>query len=550
MPDSSLLWQKYRAVFAYTGLSVAVSGTALLAPASVLLGWPDEWPQAIGFAAFGIPATLGGVVVYRRLRPSETILTIQDGGIFVLLSWAMACLLGSFPLMYVGRLTFSQAMFESVSGWTTTGLSVVDVTAASKTVLLFRSTMQLIGGAGFAVIMVAMLIGPGGTGVSGAEGRGEQLVPHVRRSAKLVLVLYVLYTIGTCAAYVAFGMGLFDAVNHAFAAVSTGGFSTEPESIGHWDSPALEAVSILGMLLGQTSFVTAYLVLTGNPKAALRDGEVRYTLLAWPLSAALLLAGVTGALYPTLGKSIRVAVFEAVTALTTTGFSTVGYANWNALGIVLLILLMAVGGGSYSTAGGIKQYRVVLLAKAVVWEIRRNLLPAGTVQENYVWHAGRKSYIRDEHLRQVGVFAFLYLGVFAVGTCIIAANGCSFRDSAFEFASALGTVGLSLGVTTADAPALVLWVEIVGMFLGRLEFFVVFVALARLGRDLMRFDARRLPQQRSRKPKVDLAAEGSPERRQGRPQALSYFFRFLQSVDTSMPRTSAASSCVAVRAST
>ncbi len=477
---------KYQAIAAYSGIAVTVVGAAMIVPLVVLAAWPHEWPIAGGLAGLGATTVLLGLVVYRKLRPLHTLLSVREGGVLVVVSWGLACLLGAIPFMCLGGLTFTGAVFESVSGWTTTGLSVVDVTTASKTILLFRSIIQLVGGAGFAVLMVATLIGPAGTAVTGAEGRTDQLVPHVRKSAKLVLTFYAVYGVLITGLYAIFGMNLFDAVNHACAAVSTGGFSTRPESIGHWNSPALEAVSILGMLLGQTSFVTAYLAATGNFKAAVRDGEVQYTAVAGTVSAAILLLGVTGCLYPTLGESVRVAVFEVASALTTTGFSTVTYSDWNALGIGVLMLLMFVGGGTYSTAGGLKQYRAYLLGKSLMWEIRRSLLPSKAVEENYLWNGGRKVYIRDDHVRQVAVFSFLYVAGLAIGTGILAAHGYSLPDAAFEFASAQGAVGLSVGVTRADAPCGVLWVLILGMFLGRLEFLVVLTGAATVVRDLLR----------------------------------------------------------------
>jgi trk system potassium uptake protein len=153
---------------------------------------------------------------------------------------------------------FSRALFESVSGWTTTGLSVVDVTSAGPMILFWRSIIQLAGGAGLAIIMMSAIVGPTGVGISSAEGRSDQLVPHVRQSARLVLIIYTCYALPEPLAYRMAGMSLFDAVNHSFAAVSTGGFP-RVESIGYWDSTAIEAVTLPLMLLGNLSFVTAWL---------------------------------------------------------------------------------------------------------------------------------------------------------------------------------------------------------------------------------------------------------------------------------------------------
>jgi trk system potassium uptake protein TrkH len=144
---------------------------------------------------------------------------------------------------------------------------------------------------------------------------------------------------------------------------------------------------------------------------------------------------------------------------------------------------MLVGGGTCSTAGGIKQYRVYLLFKSVVWEMRRRFLPRTAVAANYVWQGERKEFVTDRHVREVAVFFFLYLAMYVVGAGILAAHGYGLKESLFEFASALGTVGLSAGVTTASCPTGVLWAEILGMFLGRLECFVVLVSIGKIIRD-------------------------------------------------------------------
>ncbi|MFO7907545.1 MAG: TrkH family potassium uptake protein [Pirellulaceae bacterium] len=424
-----------------------------------------------------------GLAAWRLLRPTDhVVLSVQEGGVIVLLSWVIVCLFSAWPFMTGMGLNFTQAVFESVSGWTTTGLSVVDVTQASHVILLWRSIMQLSGGAGLAIIMLSAITGPTGPALSVAEGR-EQLVPHVRQSAKLVIMIYSGYMIaGTTALHLA-GMQWFDAVNHAFAALSTGGFSTRVESIGYWDSVAVEAVTVPLMILGNLSFITGWLMLRGKFRAVGRNGEIRLAFVMLPLCAILLFLLTASGLYPTLGKSVRVAIFETVTALTTTGFSTVGYAAWNSFGWGVLMVLMLVGGGTCSTAGGIKQYRIYLLWKSVVWELRRSVLPRSAVTENSVWEAERKVFVNDTRLRQIGTFVFLYLLTFVIGSAILAAHGYGLKESLFEYASAVGTVGLSVGVTSASAPAAVLWAEIVGMLLGRLEFFVIFVSAAKLLRD-------------------------------------------------------------------
>ncbi|MBN2128417.1 MAG: hypothetical protein JW741_02935, partial [Sedimentisphaerales bacterium] len=408
---------------------------------------------------------------------------VQHAGIVILLSWVAISLLSAWPLAVVERMSFTHAFFESASGWTTTGLSVIDVTQSTHLILLWRSIMQLAGGAGFAIIMLAAIIGPVGPALTLAEGRSDQLVPHVRKSAKLVLLLYVGYAVAGILGYLLSGVAPFDAINHTFAAISTGGFSTRPDSIGHWDSPLVEAVTIPLMVLGNTNFVTAYLFFRGRFRAVTRSGELRLMVILLPICMLTLFFVICLPLYANLEKSIRVAVFEAFSALTTTGFSTVSYGRWGPEGVLILVILMLIGGGTGSTAGGIKQYRIYVLLKSVIWDIRRSLLPRTAVVENHIWQGETKDFISEQRLRRVGTFVFLYMVTFMVGAAIIAAHGYGVKESLFEFASALGTVGLSVGVTGQDAPSLVLWTEICGMFLGRLEFFVVIVSVVKIVQD-------------------------------------------------------------------
>lgn len=316
-------------------------------------------------------------------------------------------------------------------------------------------------------------------------------MPHVRKSAKLVLTIYSAYAVLGTVAYWLAGMDWFDAVNHAFAAVSTGGFSTRADSIGYFNSPLIEFVSYPLMLLGNLNFLTAYLLYTGEIRVALRSGELRVAFLLFLAGAAILFFLVCQKLYTTLDKQVRVAIFETITALTTTGFSTTTYANWNSIGIFLIIMLMLVGGGTGSTAGGLKQYRIYLLWKALLWDIRRALLPHSAVVENWVWYGERREYIRDANIRRTALFFYIYLLAFFLGSGIIAAHGYSLQDSLFEFASSLGTVGLSVGLTSIEAPVLVMYTQIFGMLLGRLEFFVVVVSIVKIFSDMRKLSSRK-----------------------------------------------------------
>jgi len=241
------------------------------------------------------------------------------------------------------------------------------------------------------------------------------------------------------------------------------------------------------MILGNLNFVTAWALVRADLRGTWMSGEVRLMALLMPLCATFLLLLTCAGIYPTLGKAVRVAVFETVTALTTTGFSTVSYSGWNGFGVFVLIVLMLIGGGTCSTAGGMKQFRIYALWKSVTWDLKRVLMPSRSVQRRALLEMGREVDISDDRLRQIGTFVFFYISLFFLGAMIIMAQGFDLRDSLFEFASALGTVGATIGLTSAVVPKGVLWTLTAGMFLGRLEIFIVFAGLAKMARDGIAF---------------------------------------------------------------
>lgn len=477
----TFLKNKYSRIFYYIGDLLILLGYLFLFPILLLLFYPEEL-NCIHF--FLWPGIIINAIGYNLKKSFSDIdlmaLTQPESEIIVFFSWVLVIVLSAFPIAQIANLNFSQAIFESVSGWTTTGLSVVNVESAPNILLFWRSLIQLVGGAGLAIILVSSITGVQATGISISEGRGDQLVPHVKKSAELVVSIYASYTIIGIIAYKLAGMGLFDAINHTFAAVSTGGFSTRAASIGYWNSPVIEAITIPLMFFGSLSFLSAWLLIKGNFRAFLANGELKLFAFLSSLSSMLLFLFTCWNLYPGLGKSIRVAVFEAVSALTTTGFSTVSYNNWNSSGIFVMIILMLIGGGTCSTAGGIKQIRIWLMFQLIKCEIKRLFHPPKTIVEMEIQSGSSKSFFSDAMSRRLGVFFGLYLFCYFIGVLILTLQGASTSDAMFEFASSLGTVGLSIGLTSPDMPLLTLWSQTIAMFLGRLEFFVVIVSIFRI----------------------------------------------------------------------
>lgn len=483
-----LIREKYRMIIGYTGIITMGLAVVMLLPLLILPAYPEEIYTAPYFLISSLITLIIGLGAAKELRKERNSeLTLQDGGVIVLLSWTITMILSALPFILEGNLGFTQAVFESVSGWTTTGLTVVDVGETSRVFLLWRSLMQYFGGAGLSVIMISAIIGPHGVGFYNAEGRGDQLLPNVSKTAKMIMMIYSGYLAAAIILYILAGMPWFDAVNHGMTALSTGGFSTQINSIGHYQSLGIEAITIVLMMIGAMNFVIHYGILTGKIKRAMKNGELRFFVFLLGIIIPLVSAFSLIPHYGKMDQGIRIAVFEFVSALSTTGFSTVGYNDWPIAPVFIIILLMIIGGGTGSTAGGIKLYRVYLLLKSLWWELIRFTKPKNSISEFYVYKGLDKLYVTEKHLRETANFVALYLITYLIGVSIFLFHGIPLKEAMFEFGSALGTVGLSLGITAPDLPGGMLWTQIIGMMLGRLEFLVVFYGGITIIQDIRRF---------------------------------------------------------------
>ncbi|MBN1661526.1 MAG: TrkH family potassium uptake protein [Anaerolineae bacterium] len=482
---AAFLRQRYQVIVGFMGLVVLVSGVVILSPLLLLIPYPAEVDAAWGFVAPGGLLAATGLVLWRGLAARRAVsLTWQEGGVALVAAWLLTIGVGSIPLCVVGGLTPAQALFESTSGWTAASPTVLDVSRAGHLLLFYRSVTQLAGGTGFAIIALSALAGPVGPGLTVAEGREDQLLPNVRRSARLVMTMYSAYAIVGVLALRGAGMNWFDAVNHAFTTLSTGGMGTHPESIGYWQNPAIEVVTIVLMLLGMVNFLTAYTLLRGHFQPFARNSQLRLMAILLVVGTVILLAGLAPTFDSPPAARLRVAIFHAVSALSTTGVSTIDMRHWNDLGRLTLLLLMVIGGGAGSTAGGIKLYRIYVLYKGILWQVRRALLPVRAISDPAVWEGAERRFVATDQVRDAALFACLYLAALFLGSGVLVAHNYPLEDSLFEMASALSGVGLTTGITAPAMPPLVLWTETASMFLGRLEFFVVIVAAVRLVQDV------------------------------------------------------------------
>lgn len=479
-----ILVSRYKLLLKEIGVLIMFIGAFLLTPLFVLPFYPQDIPYYPAFVKPSILYFIIGFCLWKIIkRRAEVTLTLKEGGIIVLVSWILAIIGSAIPFMLADKLNFTQAIFESTSGWTTTGLTVMDESQTPHIFLMWRSIMQFFGGAGLVVVMLSSVLHPYGFGLYRAEGRSDKLLPHIKKSTKLIMYIYSGFAISGVIMYLIAGMGLFDAINHSMTALSTGGFSTKPGSIGHWNSLPIELVTYILMIMGTTNFATHFVLLRGKVKTYLRNSEVRLMFFLFALFIPLIGFLTLNEIYPSLPGVFRRSVFEVITAISTTGFSLDTFTNWNLFGTFAIIIMMLIGGGTGSTAGGIKLYRIHLMSKSIWWELKSYFYPRGAVIENSILRGDHKIYIKNDYIREAGNYIFLYLMTYFIGVLIFLAHDYGLAESMFEFASALGTVGLSIGITGPEAPSTILWTESIGMLLGRLEFLVIFYAIVKIIRD-------------------------------------------------------------------
>ncbi len=472
---------KYRCVFYYVGMLCRFVAVVLLLPLFSLLFYPSEWSYGLYFLISSVFAFAFSYLCISigKDHKQRKLVSGQDA-IIVVLSWISAVIFSALPFLISGQLHFTGSIFEAVSGWTTTGLSVVDVTKIPAIFLLHRSVIQFFGGVGLVLVVFAILSETYGMRLFSAEGHNDRLMPNISKSARIVMMIYSAYMVIGVVLYVIFGMPLFDAINISMAALSTGGFAVTPDSIAAYESIPIEFITVILMILGNTNFAGHLLLVNKRYKQIFRMDEVKFVF-----TALILLTGLLSMIgYFSATITIRQAFFEAASAITTTGFSITVYSHWRPVAVILLIGFMVIGGGSGSTAGGIKQFRIVVMLKSLILSIKKRFLPKQVIKDVILHQADGAKALASHQTLDVFQFVFLYFLLLIAGSLIISLYGYSFQDSLFEFASALGTVGTSVGITAINAPLGVLWTEIIGMMLGRLEIIVYFVAFIAIGKDV------------------------------------------------------------------
>ncbi len=434
------------------------------------------------------------LMLYTRKHKKEV--KRKEGYIIVTFGWVALSISGMLPYLFSGAIPgVTNAFFETISGYTTTGASIVDdIETLPEGILLWRSLTQWLGGMGIIVLAIAILplLGIGGMQLFAAEAPGpsaDKLHPRITDTAKRLWFIYFGYTVAETLLLKLAGMTLFDAVNHAMSTLSTGGFSTKNSSLAHWnDTPTIQYIVIFFMFLAGSNFVLSYYAFKGKVQRVLQDEEFKYfggLTLLFAIVAGIIIysqANVPVSEYHpmVLGQgesSIRHGLFQVIAVITTTGFVTADFTSWTPFLTVLFFGLMFFGGSAGSTAGGIKVMRHLLIIKNGLLEFKRTLHPNAVIPVRY-----NNKTVKEHIVYNIIAFFVLYMLLFIIGALGLAAMGLDFVSAIGGAASSLGNVGPAFGSLSPlsnfnGLPDMAKWWCGFLMLAGRLELFTVLILM-------------------------------------------------------------------------
>ena len=466
------------------GLLMMLFSTTMLPPLAIALADQDKTVKTFMLCFFLILSI--GAFLWLPVHRVNRELRLRDGFVVVVLFWAGLGLVGAMPFLLASYpdMTFTDSLFESVSGLTTTGATVImGLEHLPKSLLFYRQELQWLGGMGIIVLAVAILpmLGIGGMQLYRAETPGpikdSKLTPRITETAKALWYIYLSLTIACASAYWLAGMPLFDAVSHSFSTVSIGGFSTHDQSIGYFDSKLINTIAVVFMLIAAINFTLHFVSWRSLSLNTYRkDSEVKalfgvLVVLCMVTCVYLVFLGD----YDDTSSAISHGIFQSVSIATTTGFTTTAYQNWPTFLPVLLIFASFMGGCAGSTGGGLKVIRVLLLYKQGKREIRRLVHPSAIIPIKL----GGKP-VDESVINAVWGFFASYVAIFALLLILLMATGLDQVTAFSAVAACLNNLGPGLGDVSAHYSGIndiSKWLLCLAMLLGRLEIFTLLVLI-------------------------------------------------------------------------
>ena len=469
-----------KTVFFLVGILLIVLGAAMLAPYSLQLILKEGSHSFI--SASIVTIFIGSLFVLGNLD-KEFKLNLRQTFLFSSLAWFMIAVFGSLPfLLSAQEFSFSESFFESMSGITTTGATIIsNLDDSPKSILLWRAIMQWLGGIGIVVMAITILplLQVGGMQLFKMEGPDstEKILPRTIEVAATIISIYIILTFLCGFFYWIFGMSIFDSVSHAMTTIATGGFSTHNESIGFFKNSNIEIVASIFIILGSIPFISYLKFAQGNKKVFFQDVQIKGLIYILLISISVMfLYLIFTSNDSSLFDKIRISSFNVISILSGTGYVTDDFGLWGKFSLIFFLFLMFVGGCAGSTACGIKIFRLQMLLIFLKNQIKRLISPNSVIITKY-----NNQKISDNFINSVIIFIFTFLFIFLIIAMLLSISGLDFITSISGAASSISNVGPGLGDIIGpngnykDIPDISKWILSFGMLLGRLELFAVLV---------------------------------------------------------------------------
>ena len=469
-----------KTVFFLIGILLIVLGASMLAPYALQILF-DEGSHSFISASF-VTIFVGILFVLANLE-KEFKLNLRQTFLFSTLAWVMVASFGSLPFLLSSQdFSYSEAFFESMSGITTTGATIIsDLDNSPKSILLWRAIMQWLGGIGIVVMAITILplLRVGGMQLFKMEGPDstEKILPRTIEVAAIIISTYIILTFLCGLFYWIFGMTIFDSVSHAMTTIATGGFSTHNGSIGFFNNSNIEIVASIFIILGSIPFISYLKFVQGNKRIFFKDDQIKGLIYLLIISIAIMFFYLVFINYESdLFEKIRISSFNVISILSGTGYVTDDFGLWGKFSLIFFLFLMFVGGCAGSTACGIKIFRFQILLLFFKNQIKKLISPNSVIITKY-----NNQKISEDFIKSIIIFIFTFLFIFLIIAMLLSVSGLDFITSVSGAASSISNVGPGLGDIIGpngnykDIPNLSKWILSIGMLLGRLELFAVLV---------------------------------------------------------------------------
>ena len=470
----------YKTVFFAIGVLLVILGAFMLIPFFVQFIY-DEKNNTFLLSAL-VTAFIGTLLVLTNLEENKK-LNLQQAFLLTTLSWLGIAIFGCLPFLLSNlNLSFVDAFFESMSGITTTGSTIItNLDDAPKSILIWRAILQWLGGIGVIVMAITILplLNIGGMQLFRMESSdtAEKILPKTREITLIISIIYLALTFTCGISYWAVGMNIFDSIAHSMTTIATGGFSTYSGSIGHFQNPRIEIISIIFIILGSIPFIAYLKFVKGDKKIFLKDAQIKGLIYILIISILLmfLYLMLSNKEY-SFSENLRISTFNVVSVLSGTGYVTADFSSWGNFPLIFFLFLMFIGGCAGSTTCGIKIFRFQILSHFIINQIKKLVYPHGVFSIKY-----NNEKINDTFIYSIITFIFLYFFIFFILAALLSVNGLDFITAISGSASAISNVGPGLGNVIgpngnfSDLPNFSKLSLSLGMLLGRLELFAVLV---------------------------------------------------------------------------